>query len=68
MATLGTVGVLYIVYGVGLLSLLVSTYRGIAKAFKPWSERQCRASRFLFVFMSVIEKHTVAVVLDRNIG
>ncbi len=33
-----------------------STNRGNAKAFKPWSERQCRASRFFYVFIQMINK------------
>ena len=46
--------VVSIYYSVGLLSLLASTNRAIPTSLRTWSERQCRASRFLFVFIVLI--------------
>ena len=60
--------VVSIYYSVGLLSLLASTNRAIPTSLRTWSERQCRASRFLFVFIVLIYKISVAVVLDRKSG
>ena len=65
----GHIGVVSISYTAwGFLSLLVPTNRAIPTSLKEWSERQCRASRFLFVFIVLIYKISVAVVLDRKSG
>ena len=47
-------GCWYIHIAWGFLSLLVPTNRAIPTSLKEWSERQCRASRFLFVFIVLI--------------
>ena len=50
MATLGTAWVLVYTYSVGLLLLFVLLAKA-SDSLRVWSERQCRASRFLFVFI-----------------
>ena len=64
MATLGTAGVLVYRIWRGASPVVRFTCKGISYSLRVWSERQCRASRFLFVFRGVVFENAYQIFIN----